>query len=188
MRRLPQLACAAAATLLAGCGNAQVRPPDVSVPVRPAGSTPAAYDAQGVRLAVPGGWHARAGTAPLVTTVQSGPAIVAIWRYPRSETLPATRGQLVQARDLLLAAARARDPSFRAKRTTITRLDRHPAVEVRGAESVGGLPRMVRSMHVYAFGGEVVVDAYAPPAVFARVDREAFRPLLRSLRLRAPAS
>jgi hypothetical protein len=32
----------------------------------------------------------------------------------------------------------------------------------------------------------VVVDAFAPPDVFARVDREAFRPLLRSLRVRAP--
>jgi hypothetical protein len=44
----------------------------------------------------------------------------------------------------------------------------------------------VRSTHVYAYGGEVVVDAFAPANVFGRADRDAFRPLVRSLRLRGP--
>ena len=44
----------------------------------------------------------------------------------------------------------------------------------------------MRSLHVYGFDGEVVVDALAPPDQFGRVDREVFGPLLRSVRLSAP--
>ena len=44
----------------------------------------------------------------------------------------------------------------------------------------------MRSTHVYAFGAEVVIDAFAPPEVFGQVDREAFVPVVRSLRLASP--
>jgi len=181
-RRLPLACC----LLLAGCGNTQQRPPDLAVPAPPSGATPLSFDAQGVRLAAPGGWHVQAGQPPLVATIQSGPAQIAIWRYPRTEPLPKTGSQLSQARDLLLQAARARDQTFKEARTAITRLDGHPAIEVRGTETVGGRPQAVRSTHVYAFGAEVVVDAFAPANVFGQVDRDAFRPLARSLRLQAP--
>jgi hypothetical protein len=187
MRRAPSIACAAA-VLAAGCGNQQSQPPDASVPVQPAGSTPAAFATQGVRFAVPGGWHLLAGTAPLVATAQSGTAMVAVWRYPRTEPLPKTGAQLTQARDLLLQAAKARDTTFTAARTAITKLGAHPAIQVRGTETVSGQARTVRSTHIYAFGAEVVVDAYAPADVFGRVDRDAFGPLLRSLRLRSPST
>jgi hypothetical protein len=182
MRRcLPLIAC-----LLAGCGNRQGTPPDVSAPARPNGATPVTFAQAGVRFAAPGGWHVQAGTAPLVATVQSGTALVAIWRYPRTEPLPATRPQLTQARDLLLQAAKARDATFSAAGSAITKLGSHPAIQIRGTETLSGQPRSVRSTHVYAFGAEVVVDAYAPASVFGQVDREAFRPLVRSLRLAAP--
>jgi hypothetical protein len=181
-RRLPLLAC----VLAAGCGNAQQRPPDVSVPAQPNGATPVAFDAQGVRLSAPGGWHVQPGQAPLVATIQSGPAQIAIWRYPRTEPLPATGAQLADARDLLLQAARARDQTFKEAKVAITKLGGHPAIQVRGTETVGGEPRTVRSTHVYAFGAEVVVDAFAPATAFERVDREAFRPVVRSLKLQAP--
>lgn len=183
MRRcLPLIAC----LLLAGCGNQQQRPPTVGPPAQPNGTAAVAFDKDGVRFAAPGGWHVQAGAAPLVATVQSGSALIAVWRYPRTEPLPATHGQLVQARDLLLAAAKARDASFVALKSAITKLGVHPAIQVRGTETVSGLPRTVRSTHVYAFGAEVVVDAYAPASVFGRVDRQAFVPLVRSLKLRAP--
>jgi hypothetical protein len=187
MRRASSIACAAAA-LAAGCGDRQSRPPGASVPVAPAGSTPAFFGAQGLRFAVPGGWHLSEAPAPGVATVQSGTALIAVWRYPRSEPLPSSRRQLAAARDLLVAAAKARDGTFAAARTAIIALRGHPAIELRGTETVAGQPRTVRSLHVYAFGAEVVVDAFAPASVFARVDREAFRPLLRSLRLRSPGS
>jgi hypothetical protein len=181
VRRLTILACLA----LAGCGNHQQRPPVVGPPAQPTGTTPVAFDRAGVRFAAPGGWHVQAGTAPLVATVQSGTALVAIWRYPRTEPLPASHAQLTQARDLLLQAAKARDATFKPLKSAITKLGSHPAIQVRGTETVSGRPRMVRSTHVYAFGAEVVVDAYAPDDVFGRVDRSAFLPLVRSLKLRA---
>jgi hypothetical protein len=186
MRRELSLICAAS-VLAAGCGNQRSEPPDVTTPVRPAGSSPAFFDAQGVRIDVPGGWKVRtADTPPLVATVQSGTASVAVWRYPRTEKLPRTKAQLAQARDLLLAAARARDSTFKEGKAEITKSGRHPAIAVRGTETVSGQARTVRSLHVFAFGAEVVVDAFAPPADFSRVDREAFRPLMRSVRVRAP--
>jgi hypothetical protein len=185
MRRVSSLACAAA-VFAAGCGNQQSEPPDASVPARPAGTTPAAFATQGVSFAAPGGWHVQAGQAPLVATVQSGTAQIAIWRYPRTEPLPKTQEQLTQARDLLLQSAKARDQTFKEAKTTITKLGGHPAIQVRGTETVSGQARTVRSTHVYAFGAEIVVDAYAPADVFGRVDQEAFRPLVLSLSLRAP--
>jgi hypothetical protein len=187
MRRAWIVACALG-LLASGCGNQQSKPPDVSVPARPAGATPVTFDAQGVRFAAPGGWHVQAGQAPLVAVVQSGTASIAVWRYPRSEPLPRTGAQLTQARDLLVQAAKARDQTFKASRTAITKLGTHPAIQLRGTETISGQPRTVRSTHVYAFRGEVVVDAFAPADVFGRVDREAFRPLVRSLRLRSPGS
>jgi hypothetical protein len=175
-----------ACVLLAGCGNAQQPPPDVSTVAKPSGTTPVSFDAQGIRFAAPGGWHVRSGQAPLVATVQSGPAQIAVWRYPRTEPLPTTKAQLTQARDLLLQAAKARDATFKADRTAITKVGGHPAVQVRGTETVAGQPRSVRSTHVYAGGGEVVVDAFAPANVFGQADRDAFRPLVRSLEVQAP--
>jgi hypothetical protein len=182
MRRLLLCACA----LLAGCGNEQAKPPDISQPARPVGTTPVTFAPQGIRLAAPGGWKVQPGQAPLVATIQSGPAQIAIWRYPRSEPLPKTGAQLTQARDLLLQAAKARDATFKEGKTAITQVGGHPAIQVRGTETLAGQPRTVRSTHVYAFGGEIVVDAFAPAGVFAQVDQDAFRPLVRSLRLQAP--
>jgi hypothetical protein len=187
MRRASSLACAAAAIMACGCGNQQSEPPDVSAPVHPVGTTPASFDNQGVRFGVPGGWHLRGGAAPLVATVQSGTATIAVWRYPRTEPLPKTKAQLTQARDLLLQTAKARDQTFKEVKTAITKLGSHPAIQVRGTETISGQARSVRSTHVYAFGAEIVVDAFAPAAVFGRVDSEVFRPLLRSLRLRSPS-
>ena len=183
MRRLPVIACAVA-VLAAGCGNEQSTPPDVSKPVHPAGSVP--FESQGITFATPGGWHARGGTAPLVATVQSGPAQIAVWRYPRSEPLPKTGAQLTQARDLILQAAKARDQTFKEARATITKVDGHPTIEIRGTETISGQARTVRSTHVYAFGAEDVVDAFAPADVFGQVDREAFVPIVKSLRLASP--
>jgi hypothetical protein len=182
MRRLMIVAC----LLFAGCGNDQQHPPAVAAPAQPSGTTAVTFDSAGVRFAAPGGWHVQPGTAPLVATVQSGTALVAVWRYPRTEPLPASHSQLTQARDLLLQAAKARDATFKPLKSAITKLGSHPAIQVRGTETNSGQARTVRSTHVYAFGAEVVIDAYAPADVFGRVDRTAFVPLVRSLKLRAP--
>jgi hypothetical protein len=177
---------AAAAVLLAGCGNERTPAPDVKTPGPPIGSTPARYPRHGIAFAAPGGWRLGPGTAPLVATVQTGQATIAVWRYPRTEPLPRSTGHLRAARDALVSAAKARDPTFKPIKTAVTRVAGAPAVQVRATETIDGQPRTVRSTHVYKQGAEVVVDAYAPQKDFRRVDAQVFRPLLRSLKISKP--
>jgi hypothetical protein len=186
VRRLVPIVVAALAGPSAGCGNERTPAPDTATPLTPQGSALVRYPQAGVRFATPGRWDRAAGQAPLVATVTSGRATVAVWRFPRAEPLPSSAQDLRRARRTLLAAARARDPSFRSQRITSRRVGDLRAIEVRGTGTVEGQARAVRSLHVYGFDGEVVVDALAPPDQFGRVDREVFGPLLRSVRLSAP--
>jgi hypothetical protein len=55
-----------------------------------------------------------------------------------------------------------------------------------GVQTIDGNERETRSAHVYAYGSELVLDAYAPAAWFAAADRGAFVPIVRSLALRKP--
>lgn len=173
--------------LLAGCGNDRTPAPDVATPGPRLGVTPGRDDEAGIRFAVPAGWTLTPGAAPLVAAIAAGRATVSIFRYPRSEPLPRTRAELDAAAEALAGAARQRDPSFTEVERRRRRVDGRPAVVLRGTQTVAGQPRTVRSTHVYAFGGEVVVDAIAPARDFARVDAEVFRPLTRSLRVARPA-
>lgn len=185
-RTLPASALLAFALLAAGCGNDRTSPPDVMTPGPPLGSNTERYDAAGIGFEAPAGWSLQPGAPPLVATLATGRASISIFRYPRTEPLPTTPAALDVAAEALAAAARTRDPTFAELKRDRLRVDGRPAVVVRGTETVGGQPRTVRSTHIYGFGGEVVVDAIAPAADFKRVDAEAFRPLVRSLRLRKP--
>jgi hypothetical protein len=184
--RTSALAVLASSLAVAACGNERTPAPDTATPLPPQGTALVRYPAAGVRFATPGRWDRAAGQAPLVATVSSGRATVAVWRFPRAEPLPSSAEDLRRARRTLLAAARARDPSFRSQGVTNRRIGDLRALEVRGTGTVEGQPRAVRSLHLYGFDGDVVVDALAPPAQFGRVDREVFGPLLRSVRLSAP--
>lgn len=187
-RSLPAAATAAAAglSLAAGCGNEKTPPPVVTTPGPPLGSNAQRFDAAGLRFAAPAGWDVTPGKTPLVATVSTGRATIAIFRYPRTEPLPSTAPALDRAADALAGAAKIRDASFAELKRGRLRVDRRPAISLRGTETVDGQPRTVRSTHVYAFGGEVVVDATAPAADFKRVDEQTFRPLVRSIRLAKP--
>jgi hypothetical protein len=176
--------CALAVT--AGCGNEPAPIPNTSTPVIPSGTEPVSYRGAGVALEAPVGWKARPGQAPLVTSFTSGQGSVAVLRYPRLEPLPTTRDQLDAATDQLVAAAKARDASFREVGRSRTRVDGSRAIVVRGTERVAGQLREVRSTHVFTRGAEVVVDAFAPPGDFDRVDEQVFRPLVRSLEISRP--
>jgi hypothetical protein len=127
----------------------------------------------------------QSGSAPLVVTLGSGPALIAIWHYPRSVTqvLPIDRAQLGQARTALIAAAGARDRTFRVISSAIIVLHGVPGVELDALETVRGHVRRVRSTHLYLGGGELVVDEFAPEDLFHTVDRGVFSPLLNSVRL-----
>lgn len=172
-----------AAVALVGCGNERTDPPDVTTPGPPLGSSRQADPANAISFLVPSGWRFDRGQPPLVATISTGQASIAIWRYPRSEPLPRTDAQLDQALNDLVAAAKARDPSFAELAREKLRVDGKPAVQLRGTASVAGQPRTVRSTHVYADGHEVVVDAMVPAKDFARVDELVTLPIIRELQL-----
>ncbi len=171
---------------LAGCGNARTQPPDVATPRAPAGKRTVRLAPAGIAFVAPRNWAPLAPETPQVGGIQSGTATLAIWRYPRSEPLPAGRAELRQARRRLVAEVRRRGPQVQIRSSRITQRAGAPAVELVARQPVAGVQRDVRSSHLFARGAEVVVDAYAPPAQFRRVDTTVFEPLLRSLRLSRP--
>ena len=183
---LPTVAAATVALALAACGNDSTLPPDVTTPAPRLGSSAERFDAEGVTFASPEGWTVQRGAPPLVATLASGRAVVSIFLYPRTEPLPRTRTDLDDAAKALAGAAGQRDATFAERARGRIRVDGRPGVVLRGTQTIAGQPRTVRSTHVYAFGGEVVVDAFAPAEDFKRVDAEAFRPLVKSLRLTQP--
>jgi hypothetical protein len=185
MRRLPILALTVAA-LAAGCGNDQTQAPDTTTPAPSGGESAASYPQHGIAFKAPAGWNLDQGSGPLVATVQTGQATVAVWRYPRSEKLPKSMAQLKAARDALLAETRKRDSSFEVIKTAPTEIAGKPAVQIRARETIDGQPRTVRSTHIYSNGAEIVVDAYSDADSFRRVDAEVFRPLLRTLEVSKP--
>ncbi|HWC85773.1 MAG TPA: hypothetical protein VG388_04490 [Solirubrobacteraceae bacterium] len=174
-----------ALALLGGCGDSRTRRPVVSRIEPPAGFKAVDYLHNALHFDAPQNWAIETGSAPLVVTLGSGPAVIAIWRYPRSarQPLPATPPELEQARSALLAAAGARDPTFRVISSSVIVLGNVFGVELDALETVRGQVRRVRSTHLYGGGAELVVDEFAPEDLFHGVDRSVFSPLLHSVRL-----
>ena len=177
-----------ASLVAAGCGNERQRAPDVTGTQKPAKATRVAYPAGGVSLAAPPNWYRVAGNRPLVAFIVSGPAIVAVWRYPRKEPLPSAKSELEQAQANLSDAVHARDRSVRIESTKVVDVNGVRGVQLMATERISGQPRRVRSTHLFDRRAEIVIDAYAPPGDFTQLDGLVFQPLLRSLRLRAPSS
>ena len=171
-----------------GCGNERQDAPRVAQASPPAGKRTEELVRYGVSFTRPRNWSLSGGRPPQLASVSSGRAIVTLWRYRRVERLPKSDGDLVRARKALVAAARDRDRTLRVVSARGLRLDGVPGVEIVANEKIGLARRKVRSTHLYAHGAELVVDAYAPAGEFAQVDRAAFVPLLRSLRLMKPGA
>lgn len=189
MRRPIALIALALAASLPACGNERQHAPEAPRATVPAGKRTVQISRYGVTFVRPANWPLTGGVRPpQIAAVNSGQVSINLWRYRRDERLPASSADLQRARRALIAAARGRDRSLRVLRARALRLDGVPAVEVVATERIGVARRTVRSTHLYAHGGELVVDAYAPPAEFAAVDRAVFVPLLRSLRLTRPAA
>lgn len=184
MRRLAGILCLTAA--VAGCGNARTQAPDIQHADAPAGERGVEYGSAGVTFTAPKNWQDLPASGPLVGGVRSKTATVAVWRYPRSEPLPEGKTALEEARGLLEARVKQRNPTFQVRESAVRRRGGAPAIELLGSQTVAGLPVDVRSAHVFKAGAEVIVDAYAPPGDFARVDATVFEPLLRSLEVTAP--
>jgi hypothetical protein len=187
--RLAVVALLAAAVLsAAGCGNDRTPTPAVPPSAAPVGKRTVDFAFAGVSFRRPANWVFTTGTGPMLATVASGRAAVVLWRYPRAEPLPANPSALERSRRALIAAARARDRTLRIVSSRVLSVGGAMAVELVANERLGAGRRQVRSTHVYAHGAELVLDAYAPPGEFARVDRAVFRPLLRSLRVQPPGT
>jgi hypothetical protein len=169
--------------LLAGCGNSRTPVPDALSPLTPHAFRTLRFPGARVRLRAPTDWFVDRGRGSLIATVASGPAVVALWRFPRTSPLPADASALASARRSLLVQARRRDPRFALIRSSLASVDGVPAVELDAFEHLGGQLRRVRSTHLFDADAELVLDEYAPPGVFHAVDHAVFSPLKRSLRV-----
>ncbi|HEV2061383.1 MAG TPA: hypothetical protein VGR12_00910 [Solirubrobacteraceae bacterium] len=186
MRRGVLMLLALLTLVATGCGRDRIDPPDTIPPAPPVGTAQEAFPEEGLFLERPGNWPFRPGRPPLVASTSNGTATVALWRYLRSEPLPREPDAVEDAQAALEEAAKARDPTFELQRSTRTEVDGAPAIELRGTETIAGRKRRVRSIHVFAKEAEVVLDAYAAPEDFERVDREVFDPIVESLKIDPP--
>ena len=118
--------------------------------------------------------------------IRSKTATLAVWRYPRTEPLPKTQPELERVRDLLVERVKARDPKFQLQSTSLDDRAGAKAIEIVGRQTIAGLPFGVRSTHLFTNGSEVVLDAYAPPEDFPRVDKTVFVPVLDTVKVGAP--
>jgi hypothetical protein len=164
-----------------GCGNSRTQVPSATLPSPPAGVRTLTLHEAGVRLAVPINWTVSGQRAPLQVTIASGAAVMAVWRFARAAPVPVGAPALTALRARLLGAMRARDPTVRVLRAIGLRVAGARAIEVEAVERIAGLSRQVSSTHVYFRHEELVLDQYAPPALFAAVDRSVFTPVRRSL-------
>lgn len=187
MRRstLPILLLAVPA--LSACGNSRTPVPDVAQPAVPRGTQTLTYTSSGIKFAAPANWTVSPQRSPLITTVNSGAAIVAVWRYRRTAPVPTTAAALSQTRAALVRGAQDSDPSLRLIRSQLGRLHGAPTIILDATERIAGQERRVRSIHMFGPDEEIVVDEYAPTNMFAAVDQLAFSPLRRSLTLLAVA-
>ncbi len=170
-----------AGALSFGCGNRRSGVPDLVSPERPGKLGSYKYPEAELRFSAPSNWTQNAARRPLVAVLVSGRATVAVWRYRRREPLPETQAALSDARAQLTDAARRRDRTLAIASSRLVRVHGVPGVELVADETVAGQLRRVRSTHLYGRRAEFVIDASAPPDVFARVDRTVFAPLVASV-------
>lgn len=173
------------AVALGGCGNGRTPPPDTGRIPAPSQFRDVKRPDAGISLRAPANWRLFKGQGTQVVTIAIGNAQIAIWRYERPEPLPRTRSQLNAARKALVDQVERDDATFDLTSSRVVIKPGTRAVELVGQETDQGQRRSVRSLHAYDRGHEIVLDAFAPPDDFARVDEETFAPVSRSLRLSA---
>lgn len=178
------LATGFALVLLGGCGNARTPAPVVGSPSLPTGFRVVNLPGAGARLSVPRNWvllgtHSR----QLLVLDTSGGAVISLWRYPLQGPAPNSAQQLQLARQRVIASARTRDRELRVISSSVLRVGGDPAITLDADERIGEGKRRVLSIHVFTATEELVLEEYAPPQLFATVDRAVFVPVLHSLTL-----
>jgi hypothetical protein len=167
--------------LCAGCGNARTPVPSLTRPTTGGTLRSFSYPASGLSFRAPRSWTVVAEPPPVVTVLASGGAVVAVWRYLLNGRAPSDAAQLEDARRALVAAARRRGRSLQLLGTRLLRIDGARAVQLDAIEQVSGQLRRSLATHVYLRNAELVLDEYAPVALFQAVERGVFSPLNRSL-------
>jgi hypothetical protein len=185
VRPAPILA-AAVALLAAGCGEQRTPTPDVQHADPPKGFKTLKPKGTGIRFSHPTNWTPLPARLPFIGGARSKTATLAVWRYPRTEPPPRGRIALEDAMTRLIDSARVRNPTFAVRSSEVTRIGGARGIELTGTQFVAGFEYRVRSAHLFKAGAEIVVDAYAPPDDFPRVDETVFRPVLRELRVTRP--
>lgn len=175
------MAVAACIGLIAGCGNARTRVPSLTRPGAAGGFRTLRFPATGVSFSAPRNWQVIPQRPPLVTVVASGNAVIALWRYPRGGPAPGSASLLAAARAALFAAIHSRQGSVSVIGSRTTRIGAAPAIEFDATELIGGRSRRVLSTHVFEGGDEVVLEEYAPPAVFPKLRHAVFARVRHSL-------
>ena len=185
-RALASLTALALAATLVACGNDKTSAPDVGNIPAPKDFRAVTYRDAGVVVKVPTNWRVIDGDAPQIATVAAGDGQIALWRFPRKEPLPETAIQLDAARQALIAQVMKRDPTFKLTSSRIVSKPKLKAVEIVGVGTNQGLKRSQRSLHAYAYGGEIVVDGFTPVKQFSRVDEQTLAKVTRSLKVTKP--
>lgn len=170
--------------LLAGCGTSRAPVPQAGRPAAPTAYVGEGFPSAGIAFLLPPNWTVTSSQLPLAVTINSGPAVIAVWRYSRSAGPPADRLALESARNALISAARAKDRSLSLIRTSLTRIDGAPTIVLDAFERIAGRLRRVRSLHIFVPHAEIVLDEYTPPSEFHTVDHGVFSPLNHSINLR----
>lgn len=175
-----------ASAALAGCGNSRTAVPSLTQPARPDGFRQLIYPDAAIEFDVPRDWLVSTRRLPLVATVTSGAATVALWRYLVRRPAPGTQSgtaadRLSAARAAVIASAKARAPGLHVLHARTETLLGLPAVVLGATERIAGSPRRVRSIHIFAPEVELVIEEYAPPKMFHAIDQAVFSELDRSL-------
>lgn len=181
LRHLPVLACAV--IVLAGCGNSRAPVLVNATTAAPKGFHRFQSLRAGAAFKVPANWTVGPGAGALIATISSGPATVALWRYPRSQPPPVGAATLARARASLVSAARQRDPTLELIRTSTGSMLGLSVIQLNAIERIGSQRRRVRSLHLFVGRSELVLEEYAPVADFHAIDHTVFSPLSHSLRL-----
>ena len=171
--------------LAAGCGDSRSPAASLIQPATPHRFRTLRFPEQGLTISVPVGWLVARTHRPLVTVAASGNAIIALWCYARQGPVPHGVG-LTDARRALVAGIRTRQPGAHILGSLSIRVDHQPAIVIETLAHISGLLRHIRSAHIYAPGEEVVLEEYAPTAVFSRLSQRVFVPVRRSLLISTP--
>jgi hypothetical protein len=174
-----------AMTIVAGCGYSRAPAPPLRNPTPPQGFHTLSFPADGLTLQAPQGWTRIDEQGSLITTLSSGDAVVAVWRYARDLPLPRGRAEMRAATQALISAVQSRQAGVRVVRARIVHLSGVRGIELNAVERIRGQLRRVRSTHLYSGRMEIVLEEYAPLGVFHSVDHSVFSPLRRSLRITA---